>query len=1466
MRPILCLAALLLAAPAHAITFGEGVIRAVPKRASLHAPGGAEAVQVDVRGLAAMTPGQAVLLPGGGDAATAARVREVRQRPDGTLEWTARVNTAAGPQTAVIVIREGHAFGWLPQPEGPALRLETRKGQSWLGVERQGPRPEGPDVRLLPEPDAASRALRKRQDAVPSAGTPRIDVVVAYQPSLVELWGSVAAVQARIAYLETLTNQAYVDSGMDLTIRVVGTHLLEVPERLDNSDALDLITFASADPVKQEIDRVRALYGADLVKLMRNFDRPNQTSCGIAWLGGYHGNAFVPAYAFSVSADRGFGTDACGEWTFSHELGHNQGAHHDTETTGGDYGAFVYSRGHRQTLDPNSGFATVMAYDVGPQDRIGQFSNPRQLLCLGQPCGIEGEADNARGVAETAALVAGMVAEPASSALPELTIEDVVVTEGQTGRRPATFVLRLSQPATTAIGVSFATRAASATNTDFVPRSGSLQIQPGQTAISLSVDVRGDTLVEPDEYFALDLLGATGARIVRHQGVATIASDDPLPLLSIANIRVGEGNTGVRDAVFTATLSAASNMPVRFDVASGEFGGEARSGDDFQPLANTTLEIPAGALGVQFALAIAGDQQPEPDEQFYVTLGGIQGARVDDSIILATIVDDDAGGAPALPTLQVQPLEVAEGNAGFTDAGVTVTLDAPAAQAVEFALAAEGITATAGLDFDASGLAQGLIPAGQSSVQLALRINGDLVDEADEVLLLRPANVVGAIPAAEPARITIRDDDGSAGTPPLVARDDRVLLRENAGAMRLDVLANDAVAPAALAGAHLLLSEQPVYGTVQLDTGGTPGTAADDAVVYTPAANRWYEDAFGYRLCESGGRCTDGVVQVVVRPSPGEQVDSASGAGFLDFEMPGVRAIPSLSVRAADLAYSEAQVVSLAPDSTPESPWDREGTHEVHGVAVASWMPGSPNEPYRDFRQLASASALQGGDVDLYLGLDDNGNGRADPGETRCVAAMGGPVEQCELDFRNEMDVPQGYWALLHNRIGQATQARLELTLLRRDIQSAFVDEFAASGPANHPGGGEPLPARVSWVLPDLLPGSSAYVLVAIEDRDAGQTAYVPVRIDRTEGALFPAQVLHEDWAGAIRSVPAGAADEALFVDVPEGATSLEVTVSANPALDLYLSRIAPGGADPRIAPAPPRAQAVRVFPAINGAARIEAPELAPGRWYLTLVNPAAQDATALLEVRLDAQAPPLARGSYFNPERSGHGLFLYPAGADLAGLWYTYLQDGTPTWYYLQGFEPGSGGRWLAPIYRSTWNGSGNDLVRIGQATATVLADGLLFTYRLDGETGSEKLVPLGSGCPTLAGLPVDASSHWFDPSRAGTGYSVQLFPDYEFYAAFVYDARGVARFLTSEAGGFRGGDATLPLEQLTGFCPLCVRSGAPARADIGTLRRRFVGGTLVGMELDAVYGGGVPGAWSASDSVQPLGGAGTTQGCPTP
>ena len=96
---------------------------------------------------------------------------------------------------------------------------------------------------------------------------------------------------------------------------------------------------------------------------------------------------------------------------------------------------------------------------------------------------------------------------------------------------------------------------------------------------------------------------------------------------------------------------------------------------------------------------------------------------------------------------------------------------------------------------------------------------------------------------------------------------------------------------------------------------------------------------------------------------------------------------------------------------------------------------------------------------------------------------------------------------------------------------------------------------------------------------------------------------------------------------------------------------------------------------------------MTPGRQYLMKL------ATKEVTATVTATAPVVRPGSYFNAARSGHGLFLYPAGSARVGLWYTYLEDGTSTWYYLQAPAPGLDGLWTSPVYRAAWDGGRNVL-----------------------------------------------------------------------------------------------------------------------------------------------------------------------------
>src|SRR5262249_29445650 len=153
--------------------------------------------------------------------------------------------------------------------------------------------------------------------------------------------------------------------------------------------------------------------------------------------------------------------------------------------------------------------------------------------------------------------------------LPGLSIDDVELMEGDTGTTDAVFTVTLSQASNQTVTVDFATTdgTADAASGDYVAASGTLTIPAGTTAQTISITVNGDTTVEPDETFFVDLSNAVGANIENGRGTAVIVNDDGggLPSLSIDDVRAAEGNSGTVEFVFTVSLSTAGTQPVTVD-------------------------------------------------------------------------------------------------------------------------------------------------------------------------------------------------------------------------------------------------------------------------------------------------------------------------------------------------------------------------------------------------------------------------------------------------------------------------------------------------------------------------------------------------------------------------------------------------------------------------------------------------------------------------------------------------------------------------------------------------------------------------------------------------------------------------------------------------------------------------------------------------------------------------------------
>ncbi len=202
--------------------------------------------------------------------------------------------------------------------------------------------------------------------------------------------------------------------------------------------------------------------------------------------------------------------------------------------------------------------------------------------------------------------------------LPSLVINNVSVTEGNTGTTNAVFTVTLSAVSGRTVTVNYATANGTATSTsDYVAVSGTLTFAAGATTQQITVPVRGDTVNEATETFNVNLSGATNATIADSQGVGTIIDNDPVPSVTINDVSITEGNFGTKTLTFTLTLSAASGQTVTVNYATAN--GTARAGSDY--VAKTgTVTFAAGTTTQTIAITINGDLTKEPNETFFVNL------------------------------------------------------------------------------------------------------------------------------------------------------------------------------------------------------------------------------------------------------------------------------------------------------------------------------------------------------------------------------------------------------------------------------------------------------------------------------------------------------------------------------------------------------------------------------------------------------------------------------------------------------------------------------------------------------------------------------------------------------------------------------------------------------------------------------------------------------------------------------
>jgi serralysin len=191
------------------------------------------------------------------------------------------------------------------------------------------------------------------------------------------------------------------------------------------------------------------------------------------------------------------------------------------------------------------------------------------------------------------------------------------------------------------VSVNYATASNTATTpSDYtaIPLSTLTFISGGPLTQTVTVPVVGDTAVEPNETFFVNLSSCVGCTISDSQGIGTITNDDsPTPSITINDVALAEGNSGTKNFVFTVARSGDTTSISSVNFATSD--GTAKN-SDYTPQSGIVI-FAAGETTKSISIAVKGDTGREKNEKFYVNLSNPTGCTIVDNLGIGTIQNDD---------------------------------------------------------------------------------------------------------------------------------------------------------------------------------------------------------------------------------------------------------------------------------------------------------------------------------------------------------------------------------------------------------------------------------------------------------------------------------------------------------------------------------------------------------------------------------------------------------------------------------------------------------------------------------------------------------------------------------------------------------------------------------------------------------------------------------------------------------
>ena len=394
-------------------------------------------------------------------------------------------------------------------------------------------------------------------------------------------------------------------------------------------------------------------------------------------------------------------------------------------------------------------------------------SNPSELTVVGNTLyfvandGTTGSELWALDTAPTSLPIITLAVSP--SVVTENGSTNLVYTFTRTGATTSVLAVNVSVGGTASLANDFTQTGA----TSFSATSARVTFAAGAATAKVTIDPKGDPIIESHETVQLTLSPGSGYTIGSASAVTgTISNDDGIPalppittLIVVPSVVKEDGPSNlVYSFIRTGSISTALTINVKV-------GGSAAFGTDYiQTGAKTfsataaTVTFAAGSSTTAVTIDPIADSSIEPNETVELTLSPGPGYSIGATLTsTGTIVNDDRAFA-------IAPLasNKGEGRSGPTPFTFTVNRlgSAAAAGSVRWTVAGSGSNPTDAADFTGATSGTLSFAAGQASRRLTINVAGDHRQERDETFAVRLSTPTGAIlgPTVVAAG-TIRNDD-----------------------------------------------------------------------------------------------------------------------------------------------------------------------------------------------------------------------------------------------------------------------------------------------------------------------------------------------------------------------------------------------------------------------------------------------------------------------------------------------------------------------------------------------------------------------------------------------------------------------------------------------------------------------------------------------------------------------------------